>query len=127
MNNINKLLRSTLSEVFNNDQRVIRAFEKLFALDTDQSESTELIEIVTIEAGNASARAQQALDQLAIKKQYGDFFDSTNQTAAAINTPKAVVFNNTNSSQGIEIDSGVASRLNISRTGKYKIDVRVQL
>lgn len=58
------LTRNELAE-FLPSQRAIRAFEKLFALFTDDPESlTTRIQEVAVDAGSAASKAQQALDYL---------------------------------------------------------------
>lgn len=58
------LTRNELAE-FLPSQRAIRAFEKLFALFTNDPESlTTRIQEVSVDAGSAVSKAQQALDYL---------------------------------------------------------------
>jgi hypothetical protein len=56
---------------------------------------------------------------------YGSFFDTTTQTAAAINTPYAMTFNTTAESNQIAIVSG--SRITFKNRGTYNIQFSAQL
>lgn len=114
------------------DQRSIIALEQLFNIvQTDLGPVNnaikilkELVQEAKIESGEGIARAQQALDALFRDKNHGAFFDTTDQAAVAINTPKAVTFNNTQISKGISVSG---SQISIAKTGTYKIEVRMQL
>ena len=55
---------------------------------------------------------------------YGAFYDLTTQTAAAINTPYAMKFSNTDLSNGVSIVSN--SRITIANTGVYNIQFSAQ-
>ena len=55
---------------------------------------------------------------------YGSFYDTTIQTAAAINTPYAMKLSNTDLSNGISISNN--SRINIAHTGVYNIQFSAQ-
>jgi hypothetical protein len=55
---------------------------------------------------------------------YGSFYDTTIQTAAAINTPYAMKLSNTDLSNGISISNN--SRINIEHTGVYNIQFSAQ-
>jgi hypothetical protein len=56
---------------------------------------------------------------------YGSFYSTVNQTAAAINTPYAMTFNNTANSNQIAIESN--SRIKFKNRGTYNIQFSVQL
>lgn len=118
------LTRSILERVLNKDQRSIRAFEKMFDLIPSELAS---IQGTQIEAGIGIARAQQAIDMLLEDKDFGAFFSTSSQVASTINTPTLVTFNSTEDSHGIEIDSGVTSRIVVRRSGIYKLEFGVQL
>ena len=57
---------------------------------------------------------------------YGSFYDTTTQTAAAINTAYAMSFNNTAESNGVYIGSPT-SRVYVSNDGVYNIQFSAQL
>lgn len=117
---------------FVKDQRSIIAFEQLFdRVQTDLAPINSiigqlrvLIEEAKIESGEGIARAQQALDAFFRDKNHGSFFDTTDQGALAIDTPKAVTFNNTQISKGVSVSG---SQISVAKTGTYKIEVRLQL
>lgn len=56
---------------------------------------------------------------------YGGFLDTTDQVAAAINTPYAVTFNTTDLSYGVSIASN--SRITIETPGVYLLTFSLQL
>jgi hemoglobin-like flavoprotein len=57
---------------------------------------------------------------------YGTFYDTTTQTAAAINTAYALTFNSTNLSNGVYIGSP-ASRIYVEQRGVYDLQFSAQL
>lgn len=57
---------------------------------------------------------------------YGSFYDTTTQTAAAINTAYAMTFNSTDLSLGVTIGSPT-SRVYVDRIGVYNIQFSAQL
>lgn len=57
---------------------------------------------------------------------YGSFYDTTTQTAAAINTAYAVTFNTTDLSQGVYVGSPT-SRVYVDRPNVYNIQFSAQL
>ena len=56
----------------------------------------------------------------------GAFYDTTTQTAAAINTAYAITFDNTSLTQGVSIGTPT-SRVYVDRTGSYNIQFSLQL
>lgn len=120
------------------DQRSIRAFEELFASIPDATVSNEF------DSSGAQASAQQALDSIErlsnlvelaatapVPEQqrnlrYGTFYDTTTQTAAAINTPTAVTLNSTDLSFGVSIGTP-ASRIYVDSEGVYNFQFSMQL
>ena len=56
---------------------------------------------------------------------YGTFYDTTNQTAAAINTAYAITFNTTDLSYGVQLGSPT-SRIVINNPGVYNIQFSIQ-
>lgn len=57
---------------------------------------------------------------------YGSFFDTTTQSVAAINTPKAVTFNNTQIANQMYVGSPT-SRIYVDMAGVYNFQFSVQL
>lgn len=57
---------------------------------------------------------------------YGSFYDTTTQTAAAINTAYAITINTTDLSQGVYVGSPT-SRVYVDRPGVYNIQFSTQL
>jgi hypothetical protein len=58
---------------------------------------------------------------------YGSFFDTTTQTAAAINTAYAMTLNNTAISNGVYRDSTNTSRMYVDMAGVYNLQFSAQL
>ena len=58
---------------------------------------------------------------------YGQFFDTTTQTAAAINTAYAVTFNSSGSQYGVYVDSGNTSHIKVTRPAVYNVQFSLQL
>lgn len=57
---------------------------------------------------------------------YGTFFDTTDQTAAAINTAYPITFNNTDLSEGVYLGTPT-SRIYVNRPGAYNFQFSLQL
>lgn len=57
---------------------------------------------------------------------YGTFYDTTDQTAAAPNTPYAITFNKTDLSAGVT-RGAVSSRIYVDRPGAYNFQFSAQL
>lgn len=57
---------------------------------------------------------------------YGTFFDTTDQTAAAINTGYPITFNNTDLSEGVYLGTPT-SRIYVDRLGAYNFQFSLQL
>jgi hypothetical protein len=77
------------------------------------------------------AKRVEALECLPVDEprntpRYGSFYDTTTQTAAAINTAYAITFNTTDLSQGVYIGSPT-SRVYVDRPGVYNIQFSTQL
>lgn len=61
-----------------------------------------------------------------LPKYYGDFYDTTTQTAAVINTAYAVTFDTTRSAFGVR-RGGTTSQIIFDSPGVYKVDFRAQV
>lgn len=60
------------------------------------------------------------------RKAYGSFYDTTSQTAAAINTAYAITYNSTTYSAGVYVGTPT-SRIYVDRPGIYNIQFSAQL
>ena len=60
------------------------------------------------------------------RSRYGSFYDTTTQTATAINTAKAITFNTTDLSRGVTIGSPT-SRVTVDTEGIYNFQTSIQL
>lgn len=132
---------------------LISTISQALALNTgaaDQKANEALIKIEqlaqSIEINNAIAqtKAQQALDAVAKltpmvewlalapaprefkRSRYGAFYDTTTQSATAINTATPITFNNTNLSKGIYLGTP-ASRIYVDTNGIYNVQFSIQL
>lgn len=161
-----KLTRDQLAS-FLTDHEQIRQFELLFA--TVETIAPDVVNEVSIAAGIADNKADQALAQIDVVQQeaqinasiaenrasqaldaiksltdaielvalappprefkrtrYGQFYDTTTQVAAAINTAYGITFNTTDLSSGIYLGSPT-SRVYIDTEGLYDFQFSVQL
>lgn len=90
--------------------------------DWDRVWGDQLIRAIDQNFDSAFANIQNAA---ATTGYYGSFYDTTTQTAAAINTPYAMTFNTTAESNQIAVVSG--SRVTFKNRGSYKIQFSAQL
>jgi len=60
------------------------------------------------------------------RSRYGSFYDTTTQTATAINTAKAITFNSTDLSRGVTLGSPT-SRVTVDTEGIYNFQTSIQL
>lgn len=60
---------------------------------------------------------------------YGSFYDLTDQTVSAINSPTAMSYSNTDFSEGVSIESNGTklTRIKVANTGKYNIQFSAQI
>jgi hypothetical protein len=131
------------------DDDSIRKVEALFdqvtnLTPTQISDLTLAIQESSIDAGTADAKATQANDALARiadslqllayappatppkRSRFGSFYDTTNQTAAVINTAYAVTFDTTDLSEGVYRGSPT-SRIYVDEPGIYNFQFSAQL
>lgn len=148
-----RLTRDQLAK-FLPDHEAIRRFEKLFSIV--ETVAPDVINEVNNAAENAGSRATQALgeisrmanalEMLALAPQsqlttpdfierapteltparWGSFFDTTTQTAAAINTAYAMTFDNTDLSFGV-YRGATTSQIFVTSPGIYNIQFSAQL
>lgn len=148
-----RLTRDQLAK-FLPDHEAIRRFEKLFSIV--ETVAPDVINEVNNAAENAGSRATQALgeisrmanalEMLALAPQsqlttpdfierapteltparWGSFFDTTTQTAAAINTAYAMTFDNTDLSFGV-YRGATTSQIFVTNPGIYNIQFSAQL
>jgi len=115
----------------------------LQALQT-ATEAQQTAQAVAMEVSAVSARATQALDDLAKlsdtvallatappprefkRARYGQFLDTTVQTPGAVNTAQAITFNTTNISNGVYLGV-VTSRIYVDTTGVYDLQYVAQV
>jgi len=108
------------------------------------SQITSLAQESSISSASAENKANQALELLAKltaaveglqmapsqrefkRSRYGSFYDTTTQTATAINTATAITFNSTDLSRGVYLGSP-ASRIYVDSEGIYNFDTSFQL
>ena len=161
-----RLTRDQLAS-FLTDHEQIRQFELLFS--TVDTIAPDVVNEVSIAAGIADNKADQALAQIEIVQQeaqtnasvaenkasqaldaisrltdaielvalappprefkrtrYGQFYDTTTQVAAAINTPQAITYNTTDISNGVYLGSPT-SRIYVDSEGLYNFQFSIQV
>jgi hypothetical protein len=146
-----RLSRNQIARFVGNDPEAIKAIESLFrSQDTTDTDAASL----SLDIGAADNKASEALsaiarladalelapaaipkapfDDLSPSRQehvtrhaYGWFSDTTDQTAAAINTAYAMTFNTTGEAQDMRIGTP-SSRIVIDRRGVYNIQFSAQ-
>lgn len=92
------------------------------ALDYEQAWGSQLIRAID---QNFDAAFANIDNSAAATGYYGSFYDTTTQTAAAINTPYAMTLNTTVESNQIAVTSG--SRITFKNRGTYNIQFSAQL
>jgi hypothetical protein len=119
-----RLNRSILEKI-SPDHRWIRMMEQLLDLIPSDNESIQSrLDEVHVEAGSAMARAQLAVDMLSVRKAFGEFFSTIDQTGSAVDTPTLATLNSTVVETGMSMSS---SRITVDKKGTYKVNVRIQL
>lgn len=109
-------------EANNQQAQFFEQFKRIDGLEQQPSLS-DLLEIVKrLEALEAAPIPQTHLKRAA----YGTFYDTTTQTAAAINTAYAMTFNTTDLSLGVYVGSPT-SRIYVDRASVYNIQFSAQL
>jgi hypothetical protein len=88
----------------------------------DQEWGSQLIRAIDQNFDTAFANIENSA---AITGYYGSFYDTTTQTAAAINTPYAMQLNTTAESNQVAVTSG--SRITFKNRGTYNIQFSAQL
>lgn len=105
-------------------------------LSAQVAELQAQVQAVQAEMGVVSdiAALQTAVQGLALappprefkRARYGQFYDTTTQVAAAINTPYAITFNNTDVSKGVFLGTP-SSRVTVDTEGVYNFLFSIQL
>ena len=90
--------------------------------DYDQEWGSQLIRAIDQNFDTAFANIENSA---AVTGYYGSFYDTTTQTAAAINTPYAMQLNTTAESNQVAVTSG--SRITFRNRGTYNIQFSAQL
>ena len=105
------------------------------ALEQDTAVTAAVLEAKATQALDAISALTQSLELLALappprefkRARYGSFYDTTIQTATAINTAKLITYNSTQLSQGVYVDSVVTSRVYVDTEGIYNFQTSIQL
>lgn len=115
----------------------IKAEESLLRLDkfvNETSVSLAVVEAKTMQAMDLIKQMSSDLDVLQMlpaqkplkRTRYGQFYDTTTQTAAAINTAYAITYNTTDLSYGVFLRPG-NSEVQIDTEGVYNFQFSVQI
>lgn len=142
------LNRAQLAKICNNDPEAIRLFERLFQVAGNELPNEvegvslggdavpDAVELDKAIQGQALAQMQAALSELSggigldpprrefRRACYGQFLDTTTQTAAAINTAYSVAFNTTDISSGVYLSG---TQVKVADSGVYNFQISVQL
>lgn len=133
--------------LFLKDHQSIKAFENLFlAIESLQAQNTPqditaienslaYVESRTTEATQTIQGLKDSIDLALLtppevpakRVRYGSFYDTTTQTAAAINTAYAMTLNTTDLSRGVRLRSPSTSEVEIDQEGVYNIQFSAQL
>jgi len=112
-----------------------QAIGSIAALEQDTAVTAAVLEARNVQALDAISALTQAVELLALappprefkRARYGAFYDTTIQTATAINTAKLITYNSTQLSQGVYVDSVVTSRVYVDTEGIYNFQTSIQL
>lgn len=144
------LTRNQIAAFVGNDPEAIRAVERIFRVAGEQTPAqidavTADVIQATLQADSASAqvaallgameRLKDSVDLLALapprqpltRVAWGTFFDTTTQTAAAINTAYTVSLNNTDLSRGVYLTGSPTTRVTVDQSGIYNFQHSIQL
>ena len=110
------------------------ALSQISALGQETSASIASVENKVNQAMALLAQLNAAVEGLQVtpaprefkRSRYGSFYDTTTQTAAVINTAKAITFNTTDLSSGVYLGSPT-SRVYVDTEGIYNFDTSFQL
>jgi hypothetical protein len=133
-----RLTRNQLAQ-FLKDQEQIRAFENLFQTVEPLPDNLASIQAQLDQLALDLAQQELELDQLTVVVnqqgqdlaqlvglKYGAFYDTTTQTAAAINTAYPITFNTTDRAVGFSRGTPT-SRIVVTRQGLYNFQFSAQL
>jgi len=116
------LTRKQIADFVGNDPEAIRAIERLFQV-TGQLSPSDIATLTAAIEANTLAIPQTPLP--AKRRVYGQFYDTTVQTAAVINTAYSVTMNTTDLSFGVFLTSG--SRITVTQAGLYNFQHSIQV
>jgi hypothetical protein len=117
------------------EDRATQALQAIAQLAQDAAICCAVAEAKGTQALDAISTLTQAVELLALappprefkRARYGAFYDTTTQTATAINTAKLITYNSTQLSQGVYVDSVVTSRVYVDTEGIYNYQTSIQL
>ena len=106
---------------------LVKAWDKLTVKRGDERPADDGIIMWDRDSAHAVVSADGVFKPLSYGyNMYGAFYDTTDQTPAAINTAYALTWNSTAASNGIAIGTPT-SRIVFERTGRFHIDFTVQI
>jgi hypothetical protein len=114
----NSVLESQIAEL----QKQVQASE----LSAEAAVSALQAQIASLNAELQALAVEPALTPQIKRARYGSFYDTTTQTATAINTAKAITFNTTDLSSGVYLGTPT-SRVYVDTPGIYNFDTSFQL
>jgi len=112
-----------------------QALGSIASLGQDTAVTIATLEAKLLQAQDTISKLVQSVEVLALappprefkRSRYGAFYDTTTQTAAAINTATLITYNTTQLSKGVYVDSTVTSRVYVDTDGIYNFQTSVQL
>jgi multidrug efflux pump subunit AcrA (membrane-fusion protein) len=116
------------------EDRATQALQAIAQLAQDAALCCAIAEAKGTQALDAISTLTQAVELLALappprefkRSRYGAFYDTTIQTATAINTAKLITYNSTQLSQGVYIGT-TTSRVYVDTEGIYNFQTSIQL
>jgi hypothetical protein len=116
------LTRKQIAAFVGNDPEAIRAIERLFAVTGELTPGDIATLNAAIEANTLAIPPPPVPPK---RRVYGQFYDTTVQTAAVINTAYSVTMNTTDLSFGVYLVS--SSRITVTQAGLYNFQHSMQV
>jgi hypothetical protein len=131
---VDKLSQEVSLAGINGEAKAIEALGAVGTLRQDTSVTNAVLEAKLAQALDVIAKLSQTVELLAVappprefkRARYGQFYDTTTQIPAAINTPYAITFNTTDVTKGVYLGSP-ASRVYVDTEGVYNFLFSIQL
>ena len=118
----------------NGEAKAFQALGAVATLGQDTAVTNAVLEAKLAQALDVIAKLSQTVELLAVappprefkRARYGQFYDTTTQIPAAINTPYAITFNTTDVTKGVYLGSPT-SRIYVDTEGVYNFLFSIQI